>query len=86
MQLITPFLLKKKSNAKRIVALMLCVVCMVTILAQTAFAQNTYKPCIAEFQIDVIQYMGFVLSAFIIIFMKVTLEKELQDTLSLVKD
>ena len=42
MQLITPFLLKKKSNATRIVALLMCLVCMVSILTQTAFAQNTY--------------------------------------------
>jgi len=41
-QLITPFLLKKKSNTIRIVAWMLCLVVLIGVLATTAFAQNTY--------------------------------------------
>lgn len=42
MQICTPFLLKKNSKLLRMLALILPMVCLLGLLAQTAFAENTY--------------------------------------------
>ena len=42
MQIFAPFMLKRKNRFVRILALVLPMVCLVVLLAQTAFAQNTF--------------------------------------------
>ena len=42
MQIFTPFAVKGKGRLLRVIALILPVVCLVVLLAQTALAQNTF--------------------------------------------